>query len=241
MLHFRSTGTRLALSWIAAAAAVVFAAVPLLANPQGSARLPASGPWTSRDYVEAIFAVHNGAITLPRRGNPKTEAFFDRLIDRGNVDLLMASARPIEEKRRHILLILSATGEFRGRYGYAVSLGDDVENEFVQIQIFRLYLIDRLARLDLPEQPQGTGSDNAIATALSGTLDTLAETHIFTSGQRAALGMALASHYPAIQTKLGSADRQAITLRIEGVAAAEDDPALKAAFVEALAEARRGN
>src|SRR5947207_9771706 len=124
MVSFRSTG----LSWTAFGAVLVLAATRLLANPQGGTLLAAQGPWTSRDYVQAIFAVHNGDITLPRRGNPKTEAFFDRLVDRGNIELLLASSRTVEEKSGQVLIILSATGEFRGRYGYAVALGDDAQN-----------------------------------------------------------------------------------------------------------------
>lgn len=241
MVPFRSTGTKLAVSWIAAGAALVFAAMPLLANPQGGALLPANGPWTSGDYVQAIFAVHNGDITLPRRGNPKTEALFDRLVDRGNIELLMASSRPIEEKSRQVLIILSATGEFRGRYGYAVALGDDVQNELVQIQIFRLYLIDRLTALDMLDRTASTRANSAIATALSGTLDTLAENHIFNQDQRVALGLALALHYPAIRTKLDGLERKAIAMRLAEIAVAENDPALRSAFAAALTEARRGN
>jgi hypothetical protein len=241
MVTFRSIITGLAVSWIAAGAALVFAAVPLLANPQGGTLLPVNGPWTSGDYVQAIFAVHNGDITLPRQGNPKTEAFFGRLVDRGNIEFLMASSRPVEEKSRQVLIILSATGEFRGRYGYAVALGDDVQNELVQIQIFRLYLIDRLAALTMRDQTGGTRVNSAVATTLSGTLDTLADTHIFSQGQRVALGLALALHYPAIRTSLDGPDRQAISMRLAQMAAAENDPVLRSAFAAALTETGRGN
>ena len=138
------------------------AATPGLANPQLP---PASGPWSSADYVEAIFAVQNGVITLPRQTNPKTQALFDRLIDRGNIEALMAAPLSAAEKRRDILIILSATGEFRGRYGYAVALGDDVEGELVAIQIFRLYLIDRLATLDIAQRGADILSPDDLAGA----------------------------------------------------------------------------
>jgi hypothetical protein len=239
MVAFRST--RLGVSWIAGGAALVFAALPLLANPQGGALLPVNGPWTSSDYVQAIFAVHNGDITLPRRGNPKTEAFFERLVDRGNIELLMTSSGTVEEKSGQVLIILSATGEFRGRYGYAVALGDDVQNELVEIQIFRLYLIDRLAALDMLDRTGRTRINSAIATTLFGTLDTLAENNVFSQDQRVALGLALALHYPAIRVKLDGPERQAIAIRLAGMAAAENDPALRSAFGAALVEAGRGN
>src|SRR5690349_420886 len=74
----------------ALAAAVVLAslaAAPSFANPQ---MLPVSGPWSSKDYVQAIFAVQNGLITLPRAANPKTRALFERLVDPGNIEALMA-------------------------------------------------------------------------------------------------------------------------------------------------------
>jgi hypothetical protein len=213
-------------------------AMPASANPQ---ILPVSGPWSSGDYVEAIFAVQNGVITLPRQGNPKTEAFFDRLIDRGNVDILMAAPLSPEEKRRNILIMLSATGEFRGRYGYAVAVGDDVQGELVAIQIFRLYLIDRLATLDMQDEFATRRSANAIATALSGTLDTLAEAPLFTTGQLLALSAALERHYPAIRTKLEPQEHEDILRRLEGMANAEADPALKPALAMALAAVRGGN
>src|SRR5262245_24130273 len=85
------------------AAALIFAglaATPGLANPNV---LPASGPWSSADYVEAIFAVQNGVITLPRQANPKTRAFFNRLTDRANIEAVMAAPLSQAEKRRDIL------------------------------------------------------------------------------------------------------------------------------------------
>lgn len=202
---------------------------------------PVEGPWTPSDYVEAIFAVQNGMVTLPRRGNPKTSALFDRLIDRDNIDTLMAAAASPGEKRQQILLILSATGEFRGRYGYAVALGDDVQNELIDIQIFRLALIDRLAALAMPDQAAWQRGTSAIATALHGTLDTLAEPSVFTSDQLFALASALARHYPVIRTRLSAEEEGAIARRLEGMAVRETDPGLKSALLEALEAARHGN
>jgi hypothetical protein len=227
--------------WKPLAALLVWAglaATPGLANPQ---MLPASGPWTSGDYVEAIFAVQNGVITLPRQGNPKTEAFFDRLIDRDNIEPLLRGPLSLAEKRRQILIILSATGEFRGRYGYAVALGDDVKGELVAIQIFRLYLIDRLASLDMLDKTDGRRFASAIATTLSGTLDTLAEAPQFSTDQLVALSLAFERHYPAIRTKLDSKEQMAVTRRLQGMAAQEHDPVLETALAAALAAARRDN
>lgn len=228
-------------SWRSAMALAIFLvacpAQTLFANPQTGNLPPAQGPWTSRNYVEAIFAVHNGGMTLPRRGNPKTQAFFEQLIDRDNIEALLASPLSLAEKRRQILIILSATGEFRGRYGYAVALGDDVKAELVAIQIFRLYLIDRLVGLDMMN---GAGA-SAIATALSGTLDTLTEAQLFGIDQLLALSSALERHYPAIRTKLDAEEKTAVALRLQGMVAAESNPALKTAFAAALAAARRGN
>ncbi|MGE0239189.1 MAG: hypothetical protein AB7F09_06830 [Parvibaculaceae bacterium] len=214
-----------------------------LANPQ---MLPESGPWTSGDYVEAVFAVQNGVITLPRQGNPKTRAFFDRLVDRGNVDRLMAAPLRPEEKRRDILIMLSTTGEFRGRYGYAVALGDDVQNELVTLQVFRLYLVDRLVSLDIKDEDTGcmveTAGDprcaSTLATIVAGTLDTLAEPQSFTKDQLVALSTALGRHYPAIRAKLGAEEHLLATRRLEGLAAGESDPAVKSALATALAAVR---
>ncbi|MGE3875999.1 MAG: hypothetical protein AB7F74_23845 [Parvibaculaceae bacterium] len=214
------------------------AATPGLANPQMP---PASGPWSSADYVEAIFAVHNGVITLPRQANPKTRAFFDRLIDRGNIEAVMAAPLSAAEKRRDMLIILSATGEFRGRYGYAVALGDDVEGELVAIQIFRLYLIDRLVTLDIQDEAEKTRRSAAIATALFGTLDTLSEAPVFTTDQLLALSAAFARHYPVIRIKLDTREHETILRRLRKMAAQQSDPRLKSALATALATARSGN
>lgn len=231
-------------SWSATARTALLLAWTGLVAGSGLANthtLPVAGPWTSGDYVEAIFAVQNGMITLPRRGNPKTSALFDRLIDHGNIERLMAAAANPGEKRQQILLILSATGEFRGRYGYAVALGDDVRGELVDIQIFRLALIDRLAELDMPDKATWQRCTSAIATTLHGTLDTLAEASVFTSGQLAALAWALARHYPTIRTRLSAEEEGAIARRLEGMAVRETDPGLKSALLEALEAARHGN
>lgn len=231
MLFIRSWG-------IAVLLASTGLAAPAVANTQMP---PGEGHWAPRDYVEAIFAVQNGRITLPRRGNPKTEAFFDRLIDRGNIDQLMAGAESAAEKRQQILLILSATGEFRGRYGYAVALGDDVQNELIDIQIFRLALIDRLATLKMPDEATWRRCTSAIATTLHGTLDTLAEAAIFTSDQRFALAAALARHYPMIRASLSPDEDRGLASRLEGLARDETEPGLKRALETALAAARHGN
>lgn len=222
-------------SWIAAALlASAGLAAPAVANTQ---MLPVEGPWAPNDYVTAIFAVQNGRITLPRRGNPKTEAFFDRLIDRGNIDRLMAEADSPAAKRQQILLILSATGEFRGRYGYAVALGDDVENELIDIQIFRLALIDRLALLDDAQACCGS----AIATTLHGTLDTLAEAHTFPNDKLIVLARALAASYQVIRPRLARPDHDTLIARLEGLMAREGDSDLQAALAAVLKAARRGN
>jgi hypothetical protein len=241
MVSFRSTGTIRVIGVIAGGIALTFTVLPLVANPQGSASPPAIGRWTSGEYVEAIFAVHNGAITLPRRGNPKTEAYFDRLIDRSNIESLMTGPLAEAEKRRQILTILSATGEFRGRYGYAVTLGDDVENELIQIQIFRLYLIDRLAALDMPDGEAMKRGTSAIATTLQGTLDTLSERPVFTPNQLVALAEALAEHYPMIRMRLAPEEYQAIDSRLERMALSERNPALKGAFAAALKPVQGSN
>jgi hypothetical protein len=227
-----SARTVLLLAWAGFTAASAFA------NTQVP---PIDSPWTSSDYVEAIFAVENGLITLPRQGNPKTEALFNRLVDRSNIETLMASALAPAEKRREILIILSATGEFRGRYGYALALGDDVRSELVAIQIFRLYLIDRLTTLDMQDGAARRHSADAFATALSGTLDTLAETPLFTTDQLLALCAAFKQHYPAIRTKLATAEHQDILARLQKMAASQSDPMLKSAFAMALKAARGSN
>lgn len=241
MVPLRSASIRRTATIMAASAATALSILSAAANPQGGPTLSTSGPWTSGEYVQAIFAVHNGAITLPRLGNPKTQAYFDRLIDRGNIESLMAGPLAAEEKRRQILTILSATGEFRGRYGYAVALGDDVENELIQIQIFRLYLIDRLAALDPADARGNEGCSSAIATTLQGTLDTLAEIRVFTSDQLVALAWALSRHYPMIRTRLSAQEHQSIRGRLEQMAPAERGPALEAALTAALAAVRSGN
>jgi len=241
MPPFLSARAKLAAAVIATGAAVAFSILPLAANPQSAPSLSATGPWTSGEYVEAIFAVHNGAITLPRLGNPKTEAYFDRLVDRGNIERLMGGPLAEAEKRRQILTILSATGEFRGRYGYAVALGDDVQNELIQIQIFRLYLIDRLAVLDMPDGEAMKRCTSAIATTLEGTLDTLAEAPVFTRAQLVALAQALAQHYPMIRMRLSAPEDLEIRGRLERMALNEADPALKVAFAAALKSASGSN
>lgn len=219
---------------VGSARAVFLLACLGVAPAAANAQLPpAQGAWSASDYVEAIFAVRNGVITLPRRGNPKTEAYFDRLVDPGNIDRLMTGPDSAAEKRQQILLILSATGEFRGRYGYAVALGDDVQGELVDVQIFRLAVIDRLALLADPE----ACCDAAAATTLAGTLDTLAEANTFPEDKLIVLAQALAASYPLIRPRLARLDQGAIDARLGRLAAGVQDPALKAA----IETARRGN
>jgi hypothetical protein len=208
--------------------------------------LPDSGPWTSGDYVQALFAVQNGVITLPRQSNPKTSAYFDRMVDRSNVERLMAASLRTQEKRHDVLIILSATGEFRGRYGYAVALGDDVQNELIAVQIFRLYLVDRLASLDIRDEDTGCmlekdgvqRCESTLATIVSGTLDTLAERQNFTNDQLVALSAALARHYPAIRAKLRPEEHLQARQRLQKIAADASNPALRSALDAAFTAIR---
>ena len=212
------------------------------ANPQ---LLPQSGPWTSGDYTHVLFAVRNGQITLPRRDNPKTAAFFAKLIDRNNIDQLMASSLASAKKRLQILIILSTTGELRGSYRYSVSLGDDVQGELVEIQAFRLYLTGRLALLDAEDGetacPTSYKCDNAVLTTLSGTLDSLADGRVFTSEQRITLAQAFGDQYATIRTKLTEAEHLEITTRLAAIVADESEAEVKGILAAALQSAKSGN
>jgi hypothetical protein len=190
-------------------------------------------PWTTNDYVDFYFAHYNGNRALPHLRGEDTRLLFQRIVDRGNVLRIIESPASQEQKRAGIAMILATVGEIRAAYGYAVFVGEPLQEELAQIQSFVLFLINAAIKL---ENGMGTPSagNHAWKTAIWNVVGSLAERETYSSRQIAALSAALDLNYPAISSILSDADKQKFRLRIREIASAESDDKAREAHLQLL-------
>lgn len=188
-------------------------------------------PWTSREYVNFYFGHYNGNRALPHLRSEATARLFNRLVDRDNVRKLLGSSASMEEKRSELAVILSTMGEIRAAYAYALHVGEPLQEELTRIRSFMLYLIDRAIGLG---EGRRDPAASAWRTTLWNVVESMSERELYSAEQAAALSEALATHYRQLSIILTDSDRQRLRSRIEALAAAEKDPAARAAHLRLI-------
>jgi hypothetical protein len=189
-------------------------------------------PWTTREYVDFYFAHYNGNRALPHLRAEDTRRLFQRIVDRENVLRITESSASYEQKRVDIAMILATVGEIRAAYGYAVFVGEPLQEELTQIQSFILFLINAAIKL---ESASGAQSGNhAWKTAIWNVVGSLAERETYSSQQIATLSVALDLNYPQISSILSDDDKRKFRLRIGEIAAAESDTAARESHLQLL-------
>jgi hypothetical protein len=214
--------TRLRLIAIISFCFALFAA----AGAEAGAPSPGS-PWTKREYVDFYFSHYNGNLALPHLREPAAKAVFERIVNPENVLRILASAESIDEKQRQITTVLSVIGEIRAAYGYAVLVGEPLQEELTRVQAFTLDVLDSAIRIDARR-------DDAWRTTFFGIVESLSERSRYSSRQIATLATALAAHYPAIGRILADADRRDFRNRVGRLAAIEGDPTVRTAYTQLL-------
>ena len=185
-------------------------------------------PWTSREYVNFYFAHYNGNRALPHLRSEATARLFNRLLDRDNVRQLLGSSASTDEKRSALAVILSTMGEIRAAYAYALHVGEPLQEELTRIRSFMLYLIDRAIGLG---EGRRDPTASAWRTTLWNVVESMSERDVYSAEQAAKLSEALAAHYRQLSVILTDSDRLLLRSRIEALAAAEKDPATRAAHL----------
>jgi hypothetical protein len=195
-------------------------------------------PWTTSEYVDFYFAHYNGNRALPHLRAEDTRLVFQRIVDPENVLRIIESSASHEQKRAGIAMILATIGEIRAAYGYAVFVGEPLQEELVQVQSFLLFLINSAIKL---EDKMGTLSagNHAWKTAIWNVVGSLAERETYSSRQLASLSAALDLNYPEISSILSDADKQKFRLRISEIAAAESDGGAREAHLQLLRTAHK--
>lgn len=230
LFPWRRWAYNLAMRWAILLAVAFLGALEALAEP----RYPAADrPWTQADYVNFYFSHYNGNQALPHLRSAPTKAVFARLVDQGNVERILAAPQPDAEKLRQVALILSITGEARAAYNYAVALGEPLQQELTQVQIFALYLVDVSVRLT-GAVPDRRWRSSAWKTTLFGVLLSLSERDVYSTAQRMAFTDALAEYYPGIEPALNATDRRQFHDGIASLIAAEPDADMRAAQTRLL-------
>ena len=197
-------------------------------------RYPAADrPWTQDDYVNFYFVHYNGHQALPHLRDAAAKAVFTRLVDRAEIERIVAAPLTDGEKLRRVALILSITGEARGAYNYAVGVGEPLTEELTQVQVFALFLVDVSVRL-ATASPGGSPRNAAWKTTLFGVVQSLSERDTYSYAQRRTLADAIAQHYPGIGMALDAAERREFRHSVEILLAAETDADMRAAHVRLL-------
>lgn len=194
-------------------------------------------PWTTREYVDFYFAHYNGNRALPHLRDVDTSLLFRRVVNRENVARIVQSNAPWRRKQLDVATILATMGEVRGAYGYAVFVGEPLQEELAQIQAFILFLIDTAVKLDATGS--GPSGRSAWKTAVWNALASLAERDSYSTEQIAFLSAALNAHYPQISSILTGSDKKEFCARIATIAAAERDAVTREAHLSLLRTASK--
>lgn len=154
-------------------------------------------PWSEPQYTQFYFTHYNTHLALPHRRSAPSRALFERLISRENIDAILASPDSRYEKLKQLSIILSDMGSVRAYYNLATLEGEPLQQELTDVQVFNLYVLGIIAEAGsdgLPSLPCAP----AMKTSFLGVIRSLSEQHLYSAGQIAELGDALARSYPSV-------------------------------------------
>ncbi|HEY7748625.1 MAG TPA: hypothetical protein VH933_08105 [Aestuariivirgaceae bacterium] len=194
--------------------------------------------WTTSDYVDFYFAHFNGNRALPHLRTDETRKLFRRIVNRENVLRIMHGPATERRKQLDIAMILATMGEIRAAYGYAVFVGEPLQEELTHIQSFILYLIDSAVTLGA-DTDDGPGGRSAWKTAVWNVVGSLSERSNYSSEQIAFLSNALKVHYPEISVIFSERDKRQLRARIGSIAAAEPNAEAQIAHLQLLLTAMK--
>jgi hypothetical protein len=189
--------------------------------------------WTRADYVNFYFAHYNGNRALPHLRSEDSARLFNHIVNRQNVLRILGTSASEQLKRNELAVILATMGEIRAAYGYALFVGEPLQEELVKVQSFMLFLIDASVKLESGQAGEFAAS-SAWKTTLWNVLRSLNERQIYSGRQIAELAAAVSEHYPRIAAILNASEKQQLGARIAELAATEADPEPRRALSELL-------
>ncbi len=194
--------------------------------------------WTVRQYTDFYFIHFNTHLALPHLRNPESRALFERLIDRSNIERIAATPATHQEKQSELRTILATMGSLRGSYNLAVMIGEPLQEELTQIQVFHLYLIGIVAELE--EDLAHSRGSPAMKTALLGVVRSLSEENVYSAAQIATLGDAAARRYPILSELFSEGERIELRDQIAALQAKQTEPRSSLALARLLATVSGG-
>jgi hypothetical protein len=215
------------------------AAFSFLAGPVVFASSDAEYPspataWSGRQYTDFYFVHFNTHLALPHLRNPESRALFERVIGRENIERILATSAPREEKLREIQVILATVGGIRGSYNLAVRIGEPLQEELTRVQVFHLYLVDVTAELGGEDFADANGSP-AMKTAWLGVVQSLSEGNVYSASQIATLSDAAARRYPVVSQLLTNEERVSLRNQIAALQVQQAQPEPRRALARLLA------
>ncbi len=195
---------------------------------------PAATVWGGRQYTDFYFVHFNTHLALPHLRNPESRALFERLTGQDNIERILAASVSRPDKQRELAMILSAMGGIRASYNLAVSIGEPLQEELTEVQVFHLYLIGVVADL-ADEDITDKNFASAMKTAWLGVLQSLSEEDVYLPAQIIALSDAAARRFPALSGLFPEGERTELRKHIAVLQAQQPEPKSNRALARLLA------
>ena len=176
--------------------------------------------WTARQYTDFYFVHFNTHLALPHLRNAESRALFERLTDRDNVERILSASSPVEEKQLQLRMILAVIGGVRASYNLAVVIGEPLQEELTQIQVFQLYLAGATAELAGADMKN---SGTALKTAVFGVVQSLSEPS-YSGAQLTSLSDAVARRYLVLSPLFAESERRDLRLRVAALQRSQTNP-----------------
>ncbi len=176
----------------------------------------AAGPWTSAEYTRQYSLHYLGKVPLPHLGSAEQALLFRQLVDRRNIELIVASPETIDGKLRELRKILATVSAYRASYNLAMIYGEPLDEELTRVQAFALEVAAAVSVLTMQQGEQTYSAHEALTTQIAGVIQSISEEHRFSGDQRAALAEAIVRRYPEIAPVLTADDRQQLFDAVSG-------------------------
>lgn len=207
---------------------LLLALMPAVALGDMSHYPTTSNLWTKRDYLAFYFAHFNGNRALPHLRSIEQRRLFGRIVDDANLRAIIDSSEPPEAKGRHLAMILGTMGEIRAAYDYAVLVGEPLQEELAQIQIFMLDVMSAMG--DLPYADADGQRRQSWQTMIFGILGALSERRTFSKQQILRLSRAFEASYENVSHLMDQRARTKLGVEVASLAMTETDQDIRTAL-----------
>lgn len=222
----------------------------LTADAYRAKGLPAvEKPWTDVDYAAAVKALEglmSDPTQLPRHGSPTSGAVFARLVSTDNFEPLTKKRRLADERLTQAGRYGNAINQLLNIYARAVNQTKKTfDAELIDLTLFNLQFADQLRTITDQLVEEVTNSDPqadarrqirdrtrySFAALIDSALSAFPQHRAYRTAELVRFANGLAGVMPKLYPVLPGNAKRDLPARIEELAGAEQDPALKEAIL----------